>query len=225
MPADPRWGEHNAEHDHDVDLDRDLDLPTQERLGRIALALSDDDRTLLQPPPGIWAAIERAIDLDSSAGVERRAVPARFVPRGRRWTAAAGAVAVAATALVAVMVVDGSDPADETVVATARLNALTGVGGASASLTDEEGVAHLHLQTEGLPAPTGFYEVWLLASDAQSLVSLGPLRQDGDYVIPQGIDPEAYPIVDVSHEPLDGDPTHSADSLLRGDFKRVDPAD
>ncbi len=221
MPADPRWDEHNS------DLELELDLSTQERLASIARSLSDDDRDLLQPPPQIWTAIEKAIELDAVASVQRRAAPRRFVRRGRRLTATAtaAAVALAAAVVVAVMVVDGSDNDDDLVVATARLEALTGVGGASASLTDEDGVAHLHLVTEGLPEPTGFYEVWLLGPDAQSLVSLGPLREDGDYEIPRGIDPVAYPIIDVSREPLDGDPSHSADSLLRGEIERVAPAD
>jgi hypothetical protein len=51
------------------------------------------------------------------------------------------------------------------------------------------------------------------------LVSLGPLRPDGVYDLPAGLEPEQFPIVDVSLEPIDGDPTHSGDSLLRGQLE------
>jgi hypothetical protein len=50
-------------------------------------------------------------------------------------------------------------------------------------------------------------------------VSLGPLRPDGSYDLPPGLDPEQFPIVDVSVEPLDGDPAHSGDSRLRGQLR------
>jgi hypothetical protein len=51
------------------------------------------------------------------------------------------------------------------------------------------------------------------------LVSLGPLRRDGVYDLPAGLDPAAFPIVDVSVEPIDGDPAHSGDSVLRGELE------
>jgi hypothetical protein len=48
------------------------------------------------------------------------------------------------------------------------------------------------------------------------MVSLGPLRADGRYAIPDGVDVRAFPVVDVSIEPLDGEPTHSGRSVMRG---------
>ena len=57
-----------------------------------------------------------------------------------------------------------------------------------------------------------------LVSSTTTLVSLGPLRPDGIYDIPPGVDPSRFPIVDVSVEPVDGDPTHSGDSVLRGEL-------
>jgi hypothetical protein len=35
-------------------------------------------------------------------------------------------------------------------------------------------------------------------------------------VIPDGLDLAEFPVVDVSREPLDGDPAHSSDSISRG---------
>jgi hypothetical protein len=42
------------------------------------------------------------------------------------------------------------------------------------------------------------------------------VRPDATYAVPGGIDYRNFPIVDVSVEPPDGDPTHSGDSILRG---------
>lgn len=48
------------------------------------------------------------------------------------------------------------------------------------------------------------------------MVSLGPSRPDGRYAVPSGVDAGRFPVVDVSLEPPDGDPTHSGTSVLRG---------
>ena len=75
------------------------------------------------------------------------------------------------------------------------------------------------VDTTGIDAGEGFAEVWLIDTEVEQLVSLGPLRSDGRYDLPSGLEPEAFPIVDVSREPLDGDPTHSGDSVLRGQLE------
>ena len=48
------------------------------------------------------------------------------------------------------------------------------------------------------------------------VVSLGTARPDGTYDFPPGLSLADCPVVDVSTEPFDGNPTHSGDSLLRG---------
>jgi Anti-sigma-K factor rskA len=59
--------------------------------------------------------------------------------------------------------------------------------------------------------------VWLIDDAVEGMVSLGAVRPDEARVtVPDGLDLAAYPIVDVSREPLDGDPLHSGDSLWRG---------
>ena len=64
---------------------------------------------------------------------------------------------------------------------------------------------------------TRYYEVWLLEPDVSGLVPLGT-TQAGTTVfeIPAGLDLDQFPVVDVSVEPLDGDPAHSGDSVVRG---------
>jgi hypothetical protein len=64
---------------------------------------------------------------------------------------------------------------------------------------------------------SGFREVWVGSSDLSKMVSLGVLgNQEGSFVLPSGLDLTQYPIVDISQEPYDGDPAHSAESIARG---------
>lgn len=72
----------------------------------------------------------------------------------------------------------------------------------------------IRLPDEPLP---GFREVWVGSSDLSKMVSLGVLGdQAGAFVLPSGLDLAQYPIVDISQEPYDGDPAHSAESIARG---------
>lgn len=70
------------------------------------------------------------------------------------------------------------------------------------------------------PVPTDEpVELWLLSADGTDIVSVG-LVEAGDttWDWPEGLAPEEYPIVDLSIEPNDGDPTHSGRSILRGEL-------
>jgi hypothetical protein len=72
----------------------------------------------------------------------------------------------------------------------------------------------IRLPDEALP---GFREVWVGSADLSRMVTLGVLgNQAGSFVLPSGLDLTQYPVVDISHEPYDGDPAHSADSIARG---------
>lgn len=72
----------------------------------------------------------------------------------------------------------------------------------------------IRLPDEALP---GFREVWVGSADLSRMVSLGVLgNQAGAFVLPSGLDLAQYPVVDISHEPYDGDPAHSAESIARG---------
>ena len=63
----------------------------------------------------------------------------------------------------------------------------------------------------------GYQEVWLIAPDLSRLVSLGVMTSDsGTFSLPAGLDLGEYPIVDVSDEPVDGNPAHSSVSIVRG---------
>jgi anti-sigma-K factor RskA len=139
---------------------------------------------------------------------------------GRRGTRAPWLLAAAAS--VAVLAIGGwwlGRGSSPDVLAATPLERLQDVGRGEVELVDDGGSLRLRLDTEGLEAADGFLEVWVIDPEVSQLVSLGPLRQDGVYELPDGLDPEAFPIVDVSVEPFDGDPTHSGNSVLRGQLE------
>jgi hypothetical protein len=68
----------------------------------------------------------------------------------------------------------------------------------------------------------GFYELWLMNS-ADDLVSLGsfrvPASGKADVTVPLPADPDGFSALDISAEPADGNPAHSASSVLRAPLK------
>jgi hypothetical protein len=68
------------------------------------------------------------------------------------------------------------------------------------------------------PVRPGFYEVWLLARDGVSMISLGDLSSDhtGTFTMPPGVDLRDYSRIDISLQPFDGNTQHSKTSVVRG---------
>ena len=70
-----------------------------------------------------------------------------------------------------------------------------------------------------LPAvEDGYYEVWMATADAGTMVAIGTLNPGEEAVLtlPAGMQTADFPLVDVSLEHYDGDPSHSAVSVVRG---------
>ncbi len=87
----------------------------------------------------------------------------------------------------------------------------------SAVLVNEDGDLILDIDVPTLPDNgEAFYEVWMIDTNVEGMISLGVLSADGRIDVPDTINPGDFPVVDVSVEPLDGDPTHSGQSILRG---------
>jgi anti-sigma-K factor RskA len=64
-----------------------------------------------------------------------------------------------------------------------------------------------------------YYEVWLIDRDVVGMVPLGIVLPGTQTLeLPAGLDLGKYPLVDVSVEPLDGNPTHSGVSVARGEL-------
>lgn len=137
--------------------------------------------------------------------------------RRRRWLLPVAAVAAAALIVVGIITVNATRPGDEPeLIASVTLDVLGDAGSGRAELVNADGVQQIRLETADLDAGDGFLEVWVIDPSVTKLVSLGPLRPDGVYDLPAGLDPAEFPIVDISVEPVDGDPTHSGNSVLRG---------
>ena len=182
------------------------------KVGRSSL----DAGALLDPDPRVWAGIQAELaDAPATAPVTP------IAPRRRRWLApvagAAAALLVGAGLAVSWWELQ---PAPTTVLATATLDAFPDWPGATGSAIVEERPDGSRVVDVSIDAPvsTGAYrEVWLISSTGSELVSLGVVDGgSGRFTIPDGLDLTRFDLVDVSEEPLDGDPAHSGDSIVRG---------
>jgi anti-sigma-K factor RskA len=64
-----------------------------------------------------------------------------------------------------------------------------------------------------------YYEVWLIDRSVVGMFPLGVVRPGAQTVeLPAGLNLADFPLVDVSVEPLDGNPTHSGVSVVRGEL-------
>ena len=110
-----------------------------------------------------------------------------------------------------------SGPAS-TVVAQTSLTPLPAHTGSGDARVEQlpDGTRHLIIRLSN-DHITGFRGVWVGSADLSRMVSLGVLdNESGIFTIPDGIDLAQYPIVDVSNQPYNGNPAHSADSIARG---------
>lgn len=173
-----------------------------------------DDDELLTPPPHVWAAISEEIAQSSpDAG---NVVPMRARRSFAPWLAVAATVGLLLGGVAGVSLMR-SAPAE--IVASVALEPLadyTATGSATVEAVD--GTEMLAVDVSGLPATDGYFEVWLLAPDASSMIALGTLGagERATLPLPPGVSLADYPVVDISAEPYDGDPAHSSDSVVRG---------
>ena len=182
-------------------------------------------------PTGPTAPLGRAPRVADSARAPETEAAAGPPPTGRagrsaaaRWWPLAAAAAVvgvvAGTAIGIGIAQNAATP--QTVVARAALEPFPGWEASGEALVEEDadGARSVVVDLDAA-VPTGSVrEVWLIRSDASGLVSLGLLDgASGRFTVPSGIDLGEYPIVDVSAEPVDGDPAHSGDSIVRGELR------
>jgi hypothetical protein len=143
-----------------------------------------------------------------------------------RWLAAAAAAVVLAVGAGAIGYTLGDDRSSEVTASceTARADlgempgGPVGAGGSAEVVCGDEGPA-LRVRTDALPPPTGYYEVWLYSPTSDIMIGIGTLGADGDgsFTLPAGVDLEDFRVVDVSHQHLNGDPSHDQ-SVLQGPF-------
>ncbi|MGY1783254.1 anti-sigma factor [Geodermatophilus sp. SYSU D01036] len=144
-------------------------------------------------------------------------VPLR--PRRSRLALAAAAALVAGLAIGAgAVALGGRDDAGVPVAATV-LDPLEGsdASGRAEVVERADGTRVLQVELAAGAPEDGYYEAWLLTESVSGLVPLGVVRAGTEeFELPAGLDLAEYPVVDVSVEPLDGDPAHSGVSIVRG---------
>jgi hypothetical protein len=180
-----------------------------------------------EAPRHVWASIAGEL----VAGDQPHA-PVVSLETRRRWsTSWLAAAAVAGIVGGAALTAGGSSwlGSNETpapvaappVVASTQLAALPDHQGSGEVqiVKTADGSQELVVDVADLTSGDGFYEVWLIDPETFQMVGLGALTDtSGRFPIPDGLDLSQYSVVDVSLEPLDGDPVHSRDSVVRGEL-------
>lgn len=209
-----------------VDGDDMTDDEVQELLVELRGRLGPEERSLIAPPDDLWDRIEGQLDPEQAtdlAPADLAQAPSSVTSldhhRRRRRPAGVllGAVAaslVAAVAVGALINRDGRSVLSETELASLQDQERFG----TATLIDEDGTIRLDIDlAERLVSSDGqYFELWIIDTQVEGMYSLGPISADGSYSVPDGVDVSEYPIVDISIEPEDGDPTHSGASVYRG---------
>ncbi len=149
-------------------------------------------------------------------------IPAPTVLRPRRrlmWAVAGAAATGLVVGGVGVALVKSGTPAASPVVAEVKLDQLEGwtAEGNARVVQAKDGTQELKISMPTAVDKEGYREVWLIDKKVERLVSLGTLNgSEATFVIPAGLDLAEYPVVDISLEQFDGDPSHSGDSIVRG---------
>jgi Anti-sigma-K factor rskA, C-terminal len=186
---------------------------------------ADPGEPLQTPPPQVWDRIAAAVGASPKAPVTR--VRPGW-PRGRLAGLAAGLAAglilgIGGTAGVAQLT---KAPATR-LVAQIELSPLPQYpqwqGAAGTAVMRATASQREIAVTLRAPARPGFYEVWLLARDGVSMISLGDLSADhaGTFTVPPGVDLRDYSRIDISLQPFNGSTQHAKASVVRGSLPAV----
>ncbi len=187
-----------------------------------------------EPSAQVWAAIADELGISGSStpsAPDSATADVVDISSGRRrwstsWLVAASVAGIVGGALLTAggVALNGSEPAAPVaappVIARTSLAALPDhQGGGAATIVETDDGDELVIDVSDLSTGDGFYEVWLIDPKTFQMVGLGALVDDaGRFPIPDGLDLSQYSVVDVSLEPLDGDPVHSTDSVVRGEL-------
>ncbi|WP_433556344.1 anti-sigma factor [Pseudonocardia xinjiangensis] len=199
---------------------------------RDTVAMAQAGDAAMPPPARVWQAVLDELG-DTAApspsgpdrGIGGRSGAAR--PRWRRW---ALPVATAAAGLVAGVVLGvgfagAPRPAMLAQVPLAPLAAADPAASGSADVLESGGMRQVEVTVDdpGGIRPGAYLEAWLMDAAGTRLYSLGALAPEvdgsrfrGTFALPADLTLDQFGVVDVSAESLDGDPSHSGTSLLRG---------
>lgn len=175
------------------------------------------------PPQAVWERIEAAITPPALAPTPVVPLSARR-SRRRGWLAAAAAVLIIGAGVGGWALGHRTGGSTATQTAHAALHAQPGtaenVAGTATVHPAPDGY-RLDVDTRGLPARDGYYEVWLYDPSINTMVAVGTLGTGdrGTFTVPAGIDLSAFHVIDVSAQNYDGNPAHQR-SVLRGLLNR-----
>lgn len=191
------------------------------------LRLGPSDVADERPSMALWNSIEAQLNpaaeaagggLLRSTEAEVTSLEGRRRRRGSEFSAVIVGIA-AALLLVALPLGLAYRSSNSGPDVSTELAALEGFDGSGIAELDGR---QLTVDTSGLgEGEDFFYELWLLDidnGDLNDLRSIGVIEADGTYVIDEGIDLAEFNVVDISLEPMDGNPDHSGDSVLRGEL-------
>ena len=200
------------------------ELASLRRIVRTA-RISDDVGDISTPAPSVWQTIKAEITADMTpdattltGGSDGVVVPLRR--RTAPWLAAAAAVGVIVGAIGASLW-NQNVTSPSTVVAQTTLEPLVGFSSTGIARVESTSSGDVvSVSVRNLPPTEGYYEVWLLSEDGSAMVSLGAVGsgETSTLPLPPGLALDRFPIVDISAEEFDGDPTHSTISVARGEL-------
>ncbi len=201
----------------------------------VDLARTGPAEPLESPPPQVWDRIAAEVGLDTAtpASAPDPAPPPSTETRTgwRRGRLTATVAGLAAGLIIGVGGTAGivqltKAPATRVVAqielsplpAFPQWNGVTGTAVMRATAGQQVMVVALNA-----PAKPGFYEVWLLARNGVSMISLGDLGadHDGTFTVPSGVDLRNYSRIDISLQPFDGSTLHVKTSVVRGSLPAV----
>lgn len=204
--------------------DDQLTAPPAQVWQRISAAISADPEGESAPDPTPDRADAEGAEADSVVVLDEQ----RSRRRGGRWLpilAAAAVGAVIGGSVIGGLAINRDSPSTPQVLASGELAPLpdgadqqtTG----TARLERVGGQYVLQVSASQLPSPAGFYEVWMMNPETSGLVAMGTFnasQSQASFPVPESLPMTEYTSVDISDEPFDGVPGHSAVSVLRGNL-------
>jgi Anti-sigma-K factor rskA len=142
--------------------------------------------------------------------------------RSRRRPALLVAAAVVAGAVVgagAVAVLQDDDGGESVTSVALDPLADNDASGTAEVVVRDDGSRVVEVDLDAPALDEGYYELWLIDREVVGMVPLGVVAPGSQTVeLPADLDLGQFPLVDVSVEPVDGDPTHSGVSVARGEL-------
>ncbi len=188
---------------------------THAEVTELVALLREGPVELEDAPAGVWESIESQVSADVQA--ENTATRER-----RNWplltSVAAASALVATVGTLVVTTVEDDVPVGDVVAQAALLDLSTEAAAGTAVVEErEDGARVLVVDVDSLESTDGYLEVWLIDESVVGMISLGHLTEEhAEFVIPEDFPVSEFPIVDISIEPLDGNPAHSGQSITRG---------